>query len=160
MSAAIDVTVRDARPPALVVRLTNVIMTRLLRTRVGRVLKPLALLEFEGRRSAQVRRVVVGWHTTATTAVVLTPAPWRANFAHGHSATVFWNGRRNIMIGTLDIDPVAVAATVNALLEAGTPARSLALRIPPGHRIEPDDITRTNRAAIRFGTHPHVIAER
>jgi hypothetical protein len=150
MTAAVDSAVRDARPPALVVRATNLIMRPLLRTPVGRLVKPLALLEFTGRRSGIVRRVVVGWHRDGTTAIVLTPAPWRANFDHGHPSTVFWCGRRSTVIGTLDTEPARIAAKLSALLQAGSPARSFALHIPPGHTLDHADITRTNRAVIHF----------
>jgi hypothetical protein len=150
MTTAMDSVVIDARPPALVVRLTNLIMRPLLRTPVGRLVKPLALLEFTGRRSGTRRRVVVGWHRDGTTAIVLTPAPWRANFDHGYPSTMYWCGQRSCVIGTLDTDPARVAAAVTTLLHAGTPARSLALNIPAGHTLDLTDITRTNRAIIHF----------
>jgi hypothetical protein len=150
MTATVDLAVSDARPPALVVRLTNLIMRPLLRTPVGRLVKPLALLEFAGRRSGSRRRVVVGWHHEGTTAIVLTPAAWRANFDHGHPSTVFWCGRRSTVIGTLDTDPARVAVALTALLHAGTSARSLALHIPARHTLDHSDITRTNRAIIHF----------
>ncbi|MGZ7023775.1 MAG: hypothetical protein ACXVJ3_21255, partial [Ilumatobacteraceae bacterium] len=52
--------------------------------------------------------------------------------------------------GTLDADPVRVAAVVTALLDSGTSARSLALRIPAGHILDRTDINRTNRAVVSF----------
>lgn len=150
MTAAMDSAVIDARPPAVVVRLTNLIMRPLLRSPAGRLVKPLALLEFTGRSSGTRRRVVVGWHGDGTAATVLTPAAWRANFDNGYPATVYWCGQRSSVIGTLDSDPARVAAAVTALLHAGTPARSLALNIPAGHTLDSMDITRTNRAIIHF----------
>ncbi|MCU1386904.1 MAG: hypothetical protein JWL72_242 [Ilumatobacteraceae bacterium] len=140
----------DARPPVFVVRLTNLIMRPLLRTPLGRLVKPLALLEFTGRRSGTRRRIVVGWHHDGTTAIVVTPAAWRANFDHGHTSTVYWRGQRSTLIGTLDTEPARVGAAVTALLQTGTSPRSLALRIPPGHSLEPADMTRIKRAIIRF----------
>jgi hypothetical protein len=150
MTAAVDSAVIDARPPALVVRLTNLIMRPLMRTPVGRLAKPLALLEFTGRRSGIRRRVVVGWHPDGTTAIVQTPARWRANFDHGRLSTVYWCGQRGTVIGTLDTDPARVAAVLTALLQTGSSARSLALHIPAGHTLDHTDITRTNRAIIHF----------
>lgn len=150
MTAAIESAVSDARPPALIVQLTNLIMRPLLRTPLGRLIKPLALLEFTGRRSGTRRRVVVGWHGDGTTAIVLTPAPWRANFDHGYPSTVYWRGQHSTVIGTLDTDPYRVAAAITALLQAGTPPRSLALHIPAGHTLDHTDITYTNRAIIHF----------
>jgi len=150
MTASVNSAVIDARPPELVVRLTNLIMRPLLRTPIGRLVKPLALLEFTGRRSGARRRVVVGWHRDSTTRFVLTPARWRENFADGHPATLHWCGQRSTVTGTLDTDPAHVAAAVNTLLQAGTSPRSLALQIPAGHSLDGTDITRTNRAIIRF----------
>lgn len=150
MTATVASAVIDAKPPAVVVRLTNLIMRPLLRTPIGRAAKPLALLEFTGRRTGRRRRVVVGWHRDGATAIVVTPAPWRANFETGHPATLYWCGQRNTVIGTLDTDPARAAAAVTALLHGGTPARSLALRIPAGHTLDHADITRTNRAIIHF----------
>ncbi len=150
MTATVDSAVVDARPPAFVVRLTNLILRSLLRTPIGRAVKPIALLEFTGRRSGIRRRVVVGWHCEGTKGVVVTPAPWRTNFESGHLSTVYWCGRRSTVNGTLDTDPDRAAATVNALLQGGTSARSLALRIPAGHTLNHTDITRTNRAIIHF----------
>lgn len=150
MTATVDVVVSDARPPAFVVWLTNLIMRPLLRTPMGRLVKPLALIEFTGRHSGTRRRVVVGWHRDGATANVLTPAPWRANFDNGRSATVYWCGHRSTVIGTLDQDPHRVAATANALLRAGGTARSLALQIPVGHTLTHTDIIHTNRSVIHF----------
>jgi hypothetical protein len=146
----VDVGVRDARPPAIVIRLTNTIMRPLLRTPAGRLIKPLALLEFVGRRSGARHRIVVGWHRDGAESIVLTPAAWRANFENGHPATVFWSGRRTLVVGTLDTEPSRVATVLTALLEAGRSARAFALQIPDGHTLDATDIGRTNRAVIRF----------
>lgn len=150
MTAIVDCAVIDARPPAVVVRLTNLIMRSLLLTPIGRAVKPLALLEFTGRRTGTRRRIVVGWHSDGTTGVVVTPAKWRANFDYGHPSTVYWCGQRITVIGTLDTDPARTAAVVTTLLQGGTSARSLALHIPAGHSLDHTDITRTNRAIIHF----------
>ena len=150
MTTDAESAVIDARPPAFVVKLTNLIMRPVLRTPVGRLVKPLALLEFTGRRSGARRRVIVGWHHNGAAAIVLTPAAWRANFEHGHPTTVYWRGRRSALIGTLDADPARVASVVTALLDSGTSARSIALHIPAGHTLDCADINRTNRAVINF----------
>ena len=150
VNSALTAAVGDARPPVAVVRITNLIMRPLLRTPLGRVITPLALLEFTGRHSGARRRVVVGWHPHGSTYIVVTPASWRANFAHAHPATVYWRGRRSSFIGTLDHDPERVADAVSALLRGGTSPRSLALQIPAGHTLDADDMTRMNRAIVRF----------
>jgi len=146
----VDAGARDARPPAIVVRLTSTIMRPLLRSPIGRLITPLAVLEFVGRRSGTRHRVVVGWHRHGAESMVLTPATWRANFENGHPATVFWGGKRSTLVGVLDTDPSRVATVLNALLEAGGSARALALHIPDGHTLDAADVSRTNRAVIRF----------
>jgi hypothetical protein len=150
MATDVEGLVRDARPPAAVLRLTNPILKTLLRTPLARAIRPLALLEFRGRRSGRCIRVVVGWHIVEGEPVVVTPAPWRRNFADGAPATMRWRGRRQQYIGTLDDDPAVVANAIDGLLRAGTSARALALRVPGDHRMTSDDVVRTRRAVIRF----------
>ena len=150
MKVATQSTIGDARPPALVARVTNLIVRPLLRTPAGNVFKPLALLEFQGRRSGDRRRVVVAWHVIDDVGFVLTPARWRANFAGGRPTTVYHRGRSMTLLGTLVNDPAAVAGAINRMLDGGASARSLALRIPDGHVIDVDDIASTDRALIRF----------
>ena len=94
--------------------------------------------------------MVVAWHQLDDGAVVLSPAPWRANFAGGARATVRCRGRRHECVGTLDTDPDSVAAVINTMLSAGTSARGLALRVPTGHRVTRDDVVATRRALVRF----------
>ncbi len=144
--------VRDARPPGTLLRFVNPVLVAFLRTPVGRLITPLALLEFSGRRSAKRYRVVVGWHELGDQPVVVTPASWRANFTSGAPVVVRWRGRRHRYVGTLDADPTAAASAINALLATGTSARALALGIPAGHIVTSDDVTATRRAVVRF--HP------
>ncbi|HEY0520258.1 MAG TPA: hypothetical protein VGC84_12265 [Ilumatobacteraceae bacterium] len=142
--------VEDAAPPAAVLRVLNPILRLLLRLPTSRLIKPLALAEFTGRKTGERRRVVVGWHRIDDIAVVVTPAAWRANFIGGRSATVRRRGSAADYSGTLVTDPDVVAATLNTLLANGTSPRSLALRMPAGHHITADDVAHTRRALIRF----------
>lgn len=142
--------VRDAHPPSFLLRLLNPVLAALLCTPVGRFIPPLALIEFNGRRSAKCYRVVVGWHQLDDKPVVVTPAHWRANFADGAPVIVRWRGHRHTDYGILDTNPRAVAAAINALLATGISARALALRIPTGHIVTLDDVTATRRALVRF----------
>jgi hypothetical protein len=150
MATDIAGEVRDARPPAVLLRVTNPILGGLLRTPVSRVIRPLALVEFRGRRTGRRRRVVVGWHIIDGAPVVVTPAPWRVNFDDDRPVTVRRRGRREHYIGTLDTDPAVVAKAIDAALREGTSARALALRVPDGHVITENDVTRTGRAIVRF----------
>ena len=142
--------VGDARPPEAVLRVVNPIMRTLLRTPASRAIRGLALLRFEGRRTARRFSVVVGWHVIDDAPVVLTPASWRMNFAEGASVIVRWRGRNEELVGTLETDPMAVAAATNALLGAGTSARAIGLKLPEGHTFTAEDVIATGRSMIRF----------
>lgn len=152
MNVTTELPVRDARPPNAVVRATNAIVRPLLRTPAATLLKPLALLEFAGRRSGARFRIVVGWHVLDDVGVVITPAGWRTNFVGGHRVTVHRRGTSTTLIGTLESDPGAVADAVKRLLDAGVSARSLALNVSDGHLIDAEDIVATGRAMIRFAS--------
>jgi hypothetical protein len=54
--------VRDGRPPAMLVRLLNPVARVVLRTPFGRIVKPVALLQFTGRRSGRRYVIPVGLH--------------------------------------------------------------------------------------------------
>jgi hypothetical protein len=140
----------DARPPEAVLRVVNPVLRTLLRTPISRAMKGLALLRFDGRRSGRRFSVVVGWHVIDGVPVVLTPAPWRANFADGAAVTVRRRGRDERLVGRLETDPVTVAAAINALLAAGTSPRAIGLKLPDGHTFSPADVIATGRAMIRF----------
>ena len=141
---------RDARPPVLVVRAMNPIMRVVLRTPLGRLVRPFALLEFHGRRSGRLLRVPVGWHETDTGHVVFTPAPWRANFHGGAAVTVHHHGRRLELVGTLDDNPDTVAAALQSLVDRRGSLRSVGIDIPDNHRVTTTDVQAVDRALIRF----------
>ena len=142
--------VGDARPPRLAVAALNPMLKLLLRTPLGRSIRPLALLDFTGRRSGRHFSVVVGWHSIDGLPVVITPASWRANFSGGRRATIRSRAERTELIGTLDTDPDAVAHCIAALVDAGTAPRALGLSIPEGHTITADDVRSCGRAVVRF----------
>ncbi|MDQ3772460.1 MAG: grhN [Actinomycetota bacterium] len=142
--------VLDARPPAALVRVLNPIMRFVLRTPLGRLVKPFALLEFTGRRTGRSYRVPAGWHDAGGVRVVISPASWRANFANGAPALVHHRGRAQPMIGTLVSDPTEVARDIRAVLAWGTPASQIALQIPEGHTLSENDVSSLDRAVIRF----------
>jgi hypothetical protein len=142
--------VRDAPPPLVLVRPLNVLNRWFLRSPLARPLGGLALLEFRGRRSGRDHRVPVGWHVVQGVGVVLTPAPWRANFAGGLPVTVHHRGRAQQSVGTLDRDPGAVAAALNELLSGGTNPRLLGLVVPRGHELVDAEVVELDRALIRF----------
>jgi hypothetical protein len=142
--------VTDARPPAAVVAVLNPINRVLLRGPIGHAIKPLALVEFTGRRSGRHLRVPVLWHPVGDGGYVFSPAPWRANFAGGTIATVTHLGRKQLMRGTLITSPSLVADALNGLLAAGTKPGRTGLAIPRDHELTPDDVSCVHRALIRF----------
>lgn len=144
--------VRDARAPAAVIRVLNPIMRVLLPSRLGRLVRPFALIEFTGRRSGSRYRVPVGLHHAAGVTVVFTPAAWRANFSGGAPATLHHRGRARQMTGTLVADPAEVADALRSVLAGGTSPRLIGLDIPSEHRVDASDIASVGREMIRF--HP------
>jgi len=141
---------RDARPPVALVRMMNPLMRVVLRTPLGRIVRPFALLEFTGRRTGRRLRVPVGWHEIDTSLAVFTPARWRANFRDGRSATVHFRGRRQDMTGILDDDPQQVAAALQSLADRRGSLRPVGIHLPVGHRITVADVDAVDRAVIRF----------
>ena len=150
MKAGLEPMVRDAPPPSAVMRVVNPLMRIVLRTPMARLIRPLAVLTFEGHRTARRRQIVVGWHLLDGSSIVVTPATWRVNFAEARVATVWWRGQASSWVGTLEADPDSVAAALDQLLRSGTSDRALALRVPPGHAITSADVVETRRAIIRF----------
>ena len=142
--------VRDARPPAAVIRVLNPIMRTVLPTPLGRLVKPFALLEFSGRRSGRRYRVPAGWHQTGGGPVVITPAAWRVNFADGTRASVRYRGHRLQMTGTLVTDPATVAETLQSMFDSGASPRNLGINMAEEHRITASDVASLDRAMIRF----------
>ncbi len=128
----------------------NPVLRVVLRTPLGRFVRPFALLEFRGRRSGVRLRVPVGWHETAAGFVVCTPAPWRANFRGGAPVTVRSRGRRHELIGTLADDPEDVAAGLQSLLDRHGSLRPVGVDVPAGHRVTAADVLAVDRALVRF----------
>ena len=147
-----DAVARDARPPLALVRIMNPVLRVLLRTPVGRLITPFALLEFEGRRSGRRLRVPVGWQQVDGGHVVVTPAPWRVNFEGGRPVTVHARGRRYDFIGTLDDDPDSVAVCLQHLAARHGSLRRIGVDVPPSHRITGADVRAVDRAVIHFET--------
>ena len=142
--------VTEARPPSVVVTFLNPINRLMLRTPLGRVIKPVALLEFAGRRSGRRLRVPVLWHPVGAGGYVFSPATWPPNFDGGASAIVTYRGHSRELRGTLERDPQLVADAFNELLASGTKPSHTGLHIQPDHTLTTEDVVRVNRVLIRF----------
>ncbi len=141
---------QDARKPDAMLRLLNPVMRSVLGSPLGRVVKPFALLEFEGRRTGRHYRIPAGWHEGIDGRVVVTPAAWRANFVDGRDATVTFQGRTGHQRGTLDCDAEAVAKEVNAMIDGGLKPSLLSLKVAPGYQVTAEDMRLAERCLIRF----------
>ena len=132
----------------------NPAMRILLRTPLGRLVRPFALVEFSGRRTGRVYRIPVGWHEVDDERLVCTPAPWRVNFVGGIPVTVWYQGRHGRLTGTLDHDPERVAAVLRSLAQHRGSLRSVGVDVPPGHQVTAADVVAVDRAIIRFTNPP------
>jgi len=150
MIATDSAAARDARPPIWLVHAMNPVMRLMLRSPLGRVVRPLALLDFIGRRTGRRFLVPVGWQETDHGHVVVTPAPWRVNFRDGSDVTVWVRGRRQQFVGTLDDDPSHVAATLQSISDRNGSLRTVGIDVPAGHQITTADVLAVDRAVIRF----------
>ena len=142
--------VHDNKPPRLLVAVSSLILKALLRTRVARRIRPLAILSFTGRHSGRPMSVVVGCHVVDGVATVFTPASWRANFTETTPAVVRHRYHRLRLVGTLTTDPARVADALNQVIGSGTSPRALALHVPDSHTITPADVVATHRGMIQF----------
>ena len=135
------------------------VLRLVLRTPLGRAVRPFALLEFTGRRNGRRFLVPVGWHAIATGPVVFTPAPWRANFAGGSPVTVHHGGRRRALTGTLETDPGRVAAALQSLIEQRGSLRRIGVDVPAGHQVTEADVRAVDRALITFADAPAPVSQ-
>jgi hypothetical protein len=147
--------VRDARPPLALVRVLNPTLRLLLRTPLGRLVRPFGLLEFHGRSSGRLYRVPVGVHRIDDELAVFSPAAWRQNFAGGRSATLRFRGYTSAVTGVLVAEPHAVATLLRSLEAGGTPLTHVGLRVAPGHELDADDVVAVDRAAICLQPRAH-----
>ena len=150
--------VHDARPPEVLVRVMNPVVRALLRSPVGRKIRPLVLIEYTGRRTGTRRKVVVAWHELDGRRFVVTPASWRANFDGGAPAIVRHCGATRSMTATLDADPATVAHTLTRLVAAGHAPKTVGLAVEPGHVISPEDVVAVHRAVVWFDPDPAPLA--
>ncbi len=142
--------VRPAPPPAPVLRIVNPLMRALLRSRLGRRMKPsIALLLFAGRRSGRPFAVPVGVHEVDGRPTVFTSGRWRRNFAGGHPVEVVRGGRLVRGRGELVEDVDDVGAGLYAALR-NVPARRLGIAVAAGYQPTPDDLGAVGQSMIRL----------
>lgn len=142
--------VHDAKPPAIVAAVSSAVLKVILRTPMARRIRPLALVQFTGRRTGKKRPVVVGWHSLDGVAVVFTPASWRANFTDSAPSLAHHQYERLQLVGTLVTDPTQAADARNTVIRGGVSAKLLALHVPEGYTVTAADVCAVHRSMIRF----------
>lgn len=137
-------TTTTARPPSQVhcvepsrvaralTRVGNAVLVRpLLRSRWGRRMRGLCLLEVTGRRSGRRYEIPVQIHGVDDGAAILTASAWRTNLRGGTDVHLTWRGERRPWRAILVEEPQEVAHLYERLLaDVGVHgARSLGLRV-------------------------------
>jgi hypothetical protein len=140
----------ERHPPDVVVRMLNPVLRTILRSPLGRAIGSLAVLQFQGRRTDRTYHVVTGWYQVDGQEFAVTPSVWRINLKGGAPLSVTARGRTRSGRGELVTDPATVSETVRRLLDSGTSATALGIRVAQGHRFDDADVAATRKALIRF----------
>ena len=135
-------------PPAWVMRyLANPLTRRLLPTRFGGHMKPLALVRVTGRRTGTMREVPCGVFEVAGGEVAFSDGTWRLNLRGGADVEIVRGRERRWVRAELIDDPEIVGPTLQAVVEIVGP-RKLMLEVHEG--AAPDDFAAAGRSMIRF----------
>jgi hypothetical protein len=122
-------------PPPAVLGAMNLVMRRLLASRLGSRIHGVMLLEFRGRRSGRLIKVPVNFHFVDGVPMAFTDAPWRHNFAGGAPVTVRHRGVAYETEGTLlPMTPEAMGVAVRKTLDTGASAQRMGIRTARGHQ--------------------------
>jgi hypothetical protein len=152
-------TIRSYEPAArsrTLMRVGNLVMRPLLRSRLGARIPDLALLTFRGRRTGRRYEVPVAVYPIDGADVVLTASRWRANLRGGAEVELRHRGVDREMHAELIDDPDEVATIYSAMLDrVGLDhAKRVGLVIDGGTRLPThDDLVRAiggRRSAIRL----------
>ena len=109
--------VEERIPPALLLRIGNPIVRRVLRSPLHRLLsKHLVLVTVTGRRSGRTHTVPVGRHVEDGTLTVAAHGTWRVNLRGGAPLRLTIDGRERDAHAELQEDPDEVAGTYLDLL--------------------------------------------
>ena len=136
-------------PPKALIRVLNPIMRVVLPTRLGRALRPLAILEMTGRRSGAPHRIPVGAHEVEGETVVFTDRPWRENVRGGADVVLSSGGQRRAAYAELIDDPAIVGPAL-APVAARIGPRRLGLAVAGDTTPTADDYAATGKSMIRI----------
>lgn len=146
-------------PPPTALKAMNVIMRPLLRSRLGRRVSGVMLLEFTGRRSGRAIKVPVNFQSVDGVVMAFTGAPWRHNFTGGAPVTVTHRGEVYQTTGVLvPLTPAAMGVAVRKSLDAGGSAQRMGIRTADGHEPTAAELAALGPAlgtsAVRLGFTP------
>ena len=143
--------VEDGRPPRLVLRIVNPIITAILRSPLHRPLSSqLMLLSVRGRRTGRWVTVPVGRHEfNHNTLLVSVSGRWRHNLGGGAPVHVTLDGRERVGYAEVIDNPDEVVQTFKMLLDRLGPGGAALLgmklnvkRLPTADEIRPVVATR------------------
>ena len=125
--------VRNAHPPEwLMKKVVNLINRTVGRSRLGRLMGPVVVIEFDGRKTGKHYAVPVMTYDYNGATVVFTDGPWAANFKGGVPVVVHRRGRQYTGVGEL-ADRDEVAPALRAVLAGIRSPRRVGLQIDAGH---------------------------
>ena len=133
----------------------NVVMRPMLSSRVGKRMRGVMLLEFNGRRSGKTMKVPVNFHLVDGVPMAFTSNPWRHNFADGLPVKVTYLGQVRQTKGTLvSMTPAEMGHAVRESLDHGGSAQRMGIKTVPGFEPSADDLAALGGAigssVIRF----------
>jgi F420H(2)-dependent quinone reductase len=153
--------VEDGRPPALVLRFVNPIISAILRSPLHRLLSSqVMLLSVRGRRTGRWVTVPVGRHEMDSTLVVSVSGRWRHNLRGGVPVRLTVDGRERAGYAEVIDDPDEVVQIFKLLLDRLGPGGAALLgmklnvgRLPTADEIRPVVAPRWI-ARVRLTDHP------
>ena len=121
-------------PPPAVLKAMTFVMRPMLRSRLGRRVRGVMLLDFQGRRSGRAMSVPVNFNLVDGAPMGFTNAPWRHNFTDGIPVTVTHRGREYQTTGTLvPMTPQEMGVAVRKSLDTGGSAQRMGIKTAGDH---------------------------
>ena len=121
-------------PPPAVLKAMTFVMRPMLRSRLGRRVRGVMLLDFQGRRSGRALSVPVNFNLVDDVPMAFTSAPWRHNFTGGIPVTVTHRGQEYQTTGTLvSMTPQAMGVAVRKSLDTGGSAQRMGIKTAGDH---------------------------
>jgi hypothetical protein len=140
--------VASVPPPKAVIAVANPVVKLMSRTPLGRVLGPVGVLRFTGRRSGRPLEIATGIHDIGGGAYgVFSSSPWRLNFRGGVPVEVLVGGRRRHGRAELVEDRAEIGRAFLVAMEHAS-LRTLGLIVEKGHQPTAAELGATGRALI------------